>query len=202
MEDLNAFLETRGDYGSGYGCGDGSCYGSGSGSSLSDDFGAGVGHGDKEIKEICGHDIFLIDNVQTLLYRSHGNVARGAILRQDLTLIPCYVVRDGQGIFAHGKTIEEAMEELAEKLFEGMPVEERIERFTEAFERGKEYPVKAFYDWHNKLTGSCAMGREEFAKAHGIDIENDVMTVDQFLDLTENAYGGRIIKQLRQKIEG
>lgn len=42
------------------------------------------------------------------------------------------------------------------------------------------------------------MGRKSFAKNHNIDIDNDVMTVKEFIDLTEDAYCGEIIKDLRK----
>ena len=42
------------------------------------------------------------------------------------------------------------------------------------------------------------MGRKSFASSHGIDIENDMLTVKEFMDLTENAYCGEVIRQLRE----
>ena len=82
-----------------------------------------------------------------------------------------------------------------------MDVDERIEKFIETFELGKKYPAKDFYDWHNKLTSSCEMGRKTFAKDHGIDVENDQMTVEEFVDLTKDSFGGSVIKQLAQKLK-
>ncbi len=79
-----------------------------------------------------------------------------------------------------------------------MDVEEKIEMFKEKFpETDKKYPAKDFYHWHHNLTGSCEMGRKSFASSHGIDIENDMLTVNEFMDLTESAYCGEVIKQLR-----
>lgn len=50
--------------------------------------------------------------------------AHGAILNGDLTLTPCYIVKQ-DNIFAHGETLREAMEALRDKLFEDMPEDER-----------------------------------------------------------------------------
>ena len=47
------------------------------------------------------------------------------------------------------------------------------------------------------LTGSCEMGRKSFATSRGIDIEKDMLTVNEFIDLTKNAYCGEVIRQLR-----
>ena len=73
-----------------------------------------------------------------------------------------------------------------------MDVKEKIERFKENFpDVNKKYAVEDFYQWHHNLTGSCEMGRKAFASSHNIDIDNDMMSVAEFTDLTENAYGGK-----------
>ena len=91
------------------------------------------------------------------------------------------------------------MEALRDKLFEDMPEEERIAEFVKAHKWGKQYPSADYYDWHNRLTGSCDMGRSEFAKSHGYRLTDDeLLTVEEFIDLTEGSYGGDIIRRLRE----
>lgn len=51
------------------------------------------------------------------------------------------------------------------------------------------------------LTGSCEMGRQSFARDHEIDIEHDMMTPEEFIDLTKDAYGGSIIRKLKEAME-
>ena len=63
----------------------------------------------------------------------------------------------------------------------------------------KEYKAQIFYDWHHKLTGSCELGRNEFIKQHNINLD-DVMTAEEFIKLTENAFGGEVIRQLKERI--
>ena len=41
------------------------------------------------------------------------------------------------------------------------------------------------------------MGREQFCKEKGLDIDAEY-TVREFISLTENAYGGDTIKQLKE----
>ena len=103
--------------------------------------------------------------------------------------------------FAHGETLKKAQEALEDKLFEGMDTDEKIKIFIDKFSLDKEYPAKDFYDWHNKLTGSCEMGRKAFARDHDIDIENDKITVADFINLTQNAFGGSVIKQLAEELK-
>lgn len=175
-------------YGDGYGDGSGSGYGSGYG------YGSGSGYG---LKTFGGKDVFYIDGIRTIINRINGNVAYGAIIAADLSLNKCFVVKQ-DGKFAHGDTLKNAMSALADKLFEGMPTEERIERFWSEFKLGKKYPAQLFFDWHHRLTGSCEMGRRQFAEDRGIDVETAEYTPEEFIELTENAYNGQIIKRLKE----
>ncbi|MBQ8004396.1 MAG: hypothetical protein IJ299_04820 [Oscillospiraceae bacterium] len=183
MEGIKRFLTV--DYGSGYGDGNGSGNGNG--------YGNGYG-----IKNFCGQDVHIVDGVQTIITKIRGNIAKGFILQSDLTLTPCFVVKS-ENTFAHGKTLHEAQEALTQKIFEDMPEDERIEAFISEFEHGKKYPGKVFFEWHNKLTGSCLAGRTAFVKDLGADLENDMYTVDEFITLTENAYGGSVIQALKDR---
>ncbi|MCR5588036.1 MAG: hypothetical protein K6F72_00285, partial [Bacteroidales bacterium] len=51
---------------------------------------------------------------------------------------------------------------------------------------------------HHTLTGSCLMGRKQFARDHGIDVEHGSMTVGEFIELTSNDYGKDAIRQLKE----
>ncbi len=184
----------------GYGSGDGSGCGSGRGSGCGSGGGYGGGYGGGSgggLKTFGGKDVFYIDGIRTILNRINGNVAYGAIIGADLSLTKCFVVKQ-DGKFAHGDTLKNAMSALADKLFEYMPTNERIERFWSEFKPGKKYPAQLFSDWHHRLTGSCEMGRRQFAEDHGIDVETAAYTPEEFIELTENAYNGQIIKQLKE----
>ena len=41
------------------------------------------------------------------------------------------------------------------------------------------------------------MCRQQFAKDNGVDLDGE-MTVKEFIELTENAFGGEIIKRLEE----
>ena len=187
--------------GSGYDDGDGSGYGHGygSGHGYGDGCGCGSGYDDGDgVVSFRGQKVYQIDGVPTLINHVHGNAAKGRILRGDLTTEDCYIVRQGS-LFAHGKTLRAAMDALRDKLFEDMPEEERIAEFVKAHEWGKQYPSADYYDWHHRLTGSCDMGRSEFAKRHGYRLTDDeLLTVEEFIKLTENSYGGSVIRKMRE----
>jgi hypothetical protein len=120
-------------------------------------------------------------------------------LNSDLTLTPTWVVK-ANNLFAHGNTLREAQAALEEKLFEDIPVEDRIAEFIKRFELDKKYPAKEFFEWHNRLTGSCLQGREHFVKSNNIDLMAE-FTPQEFIKICENAYGGEIIKQLREEYQ-
>ena len=184
MEGLKEFLSSGS--GSGYGYGDGD--------------GDGSGYGDG-IKSINGYPMCLIDDIYTVVYQLHGDIAKGAILSGDLSLEPCYVVKR-DGVFAHGGTLHEAQEALISKLFDTLPESERIEAFCEEFKNPDAvYPVRTFFEWHHRLTGSCEAGRRAFAKDHALDIENGAMSVWEFLNLTKDAYGGSTIRKVLKRAE-
>ena len=195
--------------GTGHGCGSGYGYGNGNGTGYSSGYGYGYGCGDGSddgtghgcgsgygIKRINGYNVNMIDGIQTIITSLRSDIAKGYILRADLSFEPCFVVKR-DGLFAHGETLRKAMDALRDKMFEDMPEEERIEAFVRDHEWGKAYPNADYFDWHHRLTGSCEMGRKEFVLRHEIDM-NGSMTVEEFIALTEHDYGGDVIKRLRK----
>ena len=180
--------------GSGYGYGDGDDSGCGSGYGYGCGSGYGYGYG---IKGLNGDKVYVIDDVQTIIKSVHDNIAQGFILNNDLTLQPCYIVKE-QNKFAHGNTLHDAFMSLQEKLYDGSTEEERIEAFREKFpDYDTPYPNRALFAYHHVLTGSCRMGRESFCKDKGINL-NDSTTVRQFVLLTKDSYGSATIRKLPQ----
>lgn len=206
MESVKKFVAVSygSDYGSDYGSGtcggyeygSGYSYSFGSGSGFGSGFGSGSGYGDGDgIASYDGRDVHLIDDVQTIITAVFGGAAKGYILETDLTLTPCYVAKSGN-TFAHGNTLKEAIDALHEKLFDDMPEEDRIAEFFKSHSPGVKYPAKDLFVWHNRLTGSCEAGRMSFVRSHDIDLENDTFTIEEFINLCKDSYGGKTIKKL------
>ena len=200
---IKKFLDIGYGYGDGDGSGDGSGYGSGdgygSGSGYGDGsgygYGYGYGYGDG-FKVFNGHKVYRIDGVATVIYSVHGNIARGATIRGDMNLEPCYIAKEGN-CFAHGETAHQATMDAYGKYVQNMPEEDRIRAFVDAHPSLKErYPASDLFEWHNTLTGSCRMGRENFCKERGINIEEDSFTIEEFVELTKDSYGGDTIEHL------
>ncbi len=205
MEELiRKFINGGFGYGSGYGSGDGYGFGYGSGYGSGDGYGYGYGSGDGSgdgygdgdgLFRYNGKTVYYIDAIPTIINNVHGNYAKGTIIDKDMQLSSCYIAKQ-DNVFAHGETLHKACEALNEKLFNLLPVEERVELFRKEFSPKTEYPTHLFWEWHNKLTGSCEMGRNQFAREHGIDL-NGNMTPEEFVKLTENAYNGEVIRMLK-----
>ena len=158
-------------------------------------YGYGFGADSGDIKNIYGAQVHIIDGMLTIIRSIHGNVAAGGVLSEDLNLRRCYVVK-GVGFFAHGETLREAQKALELKILNNMPTAERIAEFISRFKPGKKYAARLYYDWHHILTGSCKMGREAFARDHGYDLDKDELTPEEFMELTKDAYGGSVIREL------
>ncbi len=192
-------------YGEGSGCcggdsRDGRAYGRGDSCGYGYSHDEGDGHDDgslRYVKAYCGKSVYDIDGVPTLIYSVRHGVAFGATLRNDLTTTPCVIIKNGH-VYAHGTTLREAMAALQTKLCEGMTEEERIAAFWECHNRTDKYPGRDLYCWHHILTGSCEFGRNEFAKSHGIDVDNSEFTVAEFVELCKDSYGGDVIRKLAE----
>ena len=190
-------------YGYGYGSGNGYGYGSGSGSGSGSGYGYGDGDGDGDgdgLITFNGQRVYYIDGVPTVIEKVHGNLAKGYTVNGDLTTEGCFIAKGGNK-FAHGETSKGAREALQDKLFSDMDTEERIDAFLEVFKPGIKYPAKVFYEWHHKLTGSCEFGRNSFVRNHGIDLEGGTYTLEEFIVITKNDYGGEIIRQIAERIK-
>lgn len=198
--DIERFLAVVGS-GYGYGYGDGSGYGYGDGSGSGSGYGYGYGSGDgfgsgDGVKEFAGHKVYDIDSVLTLIYAVKGDVAKGAVLRKNMTLRDCWIAKRGN-FFAHGDTLHDAVEAVEAKWRDNRPLDERIAEFVKTHPAlDEEYGD--LFEWHHRLTGSCEFGRRQWCEEHGYK-PTDSITLRTFLTETAGDYGGDVIRQVAQK---
>jgi hypothetical protein len=191
-------------YGNGYGYGFSSGYGNGSGSGSGSGPGSGYGSdsdydSDSRINSITLNGIkfkiYLIDSIQTVIEKVKGNIAAGFLLNSDLSFTPCFVVKV-HNYFAHGGTIKEAKKDAFNKYRESIPLDILITQFKKLFENNNKVIASTLYDWHGTLTKSCKLGRDKFVIENNINLKSS-LTLKEFISLTENSYGGEIIKKLK-----
>ena len=160
--------------------------------------GSGIGRGsDFGVKEINGNIVYIIDDIPTIITSVRNNIAKGFIVKNDLQFEPCYIVKENNE-FAHGDTLKDAFMSLQEKLYDDSTEEERIEAFKKQFpEYDVKYNNRDLFVYHHVLTGSCRMGREAFMSNKGLSLDGKT-SVREFVKLTQDAYGGDIIKKLQE----
>jgi hypothetical protein len=198
------------DDGSGYGVGSGPGAGSDSGSGSSPGYGYGYsngsgsgagsspGYGLGSISGIKSYDskpVHNVDGVRTLIHNVHGNIAKGHILQADLTLKPCFIAKVDD-YFAHGQTAADALQHAEIKAFEDMDEDDRLDAFRAHF-GAESRPGHEYFEWHQKLTGSCEMGRKQFVADHQIDLDKSY-TVAEFVQIVRGAYGWDTVSKLQE----
>ena len=199
-------------YGSGYGSGSGSGYGDGSGSSLGygsgDGSGSGSGSGsgygsgsgsgygsDCGLKKINGRKVFYVDKIPCQPVEVHNIwVKINIVSPKDLTLKECFLAKY-HGAIAHGMSVKAALRDAQEKYFSSFDFEYLKKKLLEEFSEKKSLTVADLFKWHGLLTGSCTFGRQQFQKENDLK-DSDKLTLEQFVELTQNAYGGEKIKEL------
>ena len=190
-------------YGDGYGDGDGYGYGSGSGYGYGSGSGSGSGSGYGDgfsLEKIQGKTVFEIDGMAFIPEHVRINFVAGiSVSKKDFSEAKCFLGKYGNCI-AHGETIKEAMLSAQEKYFSGIDFEQKKFQLLKLFEKKKKLTVKELFGWHGLLTGSCRFGRSEFQKEHNLK-DGDLLSLSEFVRLTENSFGGDKIRQLLQSEE-
>ena len=160
--------------------------------------GSGSGDGDG-LQKYNDHYIFAIDGIPTIITNIKGNVAKGFIVKQDLTLEKTWIAK-GHNYFAHGSTLKEALQSLEEKIFADLDTESKIAEFKKLFIKSKTYKGTEYFKWHNLLTGSCLQGRHSFVKENNLDLEKEYTPLE-FLNIVKGAFGWSVLKDLVQYYE-
>ena len=183
--------------GSGSGSGEGSGWGSGEGwgSGLGSGSGLGLGY---TLMILYGRIVHYIDGIPCLPVSAHGDtMAVDVIDEQDWTLSRAYVAR-WQGEAAHGETVRKAVEAAKNKYFARMDPGEKKRQLLDLFAEKGRLTVKELYAWHGRITGSCEFGRSRFQEEHGLK-DDDTLSLEEFVELTRNAYGGDLIASLLEE---
>lgn len=191
METEERIRQFLSGYGFGYGYGYG--YGFGAGFGDGDGDGDGAGYGDK--LEFLADSTYEIDGIFCRFERIHKEWAKVTVIsKADFSESLAFIAKY-ENCFAHGNTIREAMQDAMEKYFSKFDFEQAKESLIAKFKEKKRLTVAELYNWHGALTGSCRFGRSQFQREHGLKDE-DTLSLEEFVELCGNAYGGEKIKKL------
>ena len=159
-----------------------------------DFFGNLLSYYDGELNEIYD-GLSYIEKHLTHIDNITDKEACGFYLGRSGRKIPFFAIKDDDKI-GIGASYGHASDVLLMKQTIGISEEQRLSEFIESHEKDKSYTVENLWDWHRYLTLSCYSGGERFRDEHGLKME-DLMSIQHFISITENDFGGHIIKKLK-----
>ena len=178
--------------GSGNGYGFGSGFGNGSGNGNGNGFGSGFGNGNGNgcrIKQFKGNKVYYVDNIPCVFESVHENFTAVEVIDVNSFELKKAFIGKFENCFAHGETIRDAIEDARSKYYQSLDFDEAKEKLLAEFKEKGKLTVKELYNWHGILTGSCRFGRTQFQTEHNLK-DDDLLTLEEFVELTKNAFGG------------
>ena len=178
--------------GDGYGSGSGDGCGSGNGNGYGYGYGYGYGNGDGngiKIKQFKGNKVYYVDDIPCIFKSVHENYASVEIIDVNSLELKNAFIGKFENRFAHGETIREAIEDARSKYYQSLDFDEVKEKLLSEFKEKGKLTVKELYNWHGILTGSCRFGRTQFQTEHNLK-DDDLLSLEEFVELTKNAFGG------------
>ena len=126
----------------------------------------------------------VIDGIYAVLVQQRGDILR---VRNFGSKDVLFAVKDGNGNWAHGKTLEDARNDLVFKAtakFDG--------KIPESAKVSEWIPI------YRGITGACAAGVKHFVTSKGVSLDQ-VMTVKDVVNAVDGAYGSEKFKQKVKK---
>ena len=165
-------------------------YGNGDSAGHGNEYGSGYGHsiyipGVEALISYNGHKSYIIDEVPTIIYSVCSNIAKGAIIGNDLTLKECYIAKEGN-CFAHGKTIKKARKDLLYKILD------RDKSEFETLTLDSKLSLKDAIQCYRVITGACSQGVKNFCDS--IELKENY-TIREIINLTSEAYNGYLFEE-------
>lgn len=156
----------------------------------------GCGYGDQVGTGYIIHGMVRVDNIWCKVLSNKRGIAKVQVWpTQEIAYIVAY-----NGYQAHGKTPQDAAEAAKQKWEASRSVEERLEFVRQQFAEAPDNRLSGheLYKIHGMLTGSCAFGRDNFVKTHGVNLDKKY-SLKEFVDLVGADYGGQTVKRLLEK---
>jgi len=151
-----------------------------------------------KLKTYKGQRIYEIDGIPCVFKSINKSLlfAKVAVINsKDLSSSLQFVFKFNN-FFAHGGSLKQAKSDAEAKYYSQLDFPARIKEFNSTFKQGVKYNAQLFYNWHTTLTGSCSSGKARWVKERGFDLKSKI-TIEEFVNLTKDSYGGNVIKQLK-----
>ena len=131
-----------------------------------------------------------VDGIFTRIISERGNVMRvQRIARKDIE----YLVTDGDGRWAHGKTLKEAKDSLIYKISSRDTSEYRTWKLS------TEVTHAEAIEAYRVITGACVLGTRHFCETILGDKKKDKYTIAEVIELTRGQYGAETFKSFFTK---
>ena len=143
------------------------------------------------ISHPSGREFLHVDGILSEVIEKKGNVYH---VRNGVNEPITYVVTDGNGHWAHGKTLDEAKQDL---------------RYKMSFRDKSEYKVLTLdseltFDeavaCYRVITGACRRGTQDYLEHRLPNPRKEKYTVREMIELTKNEYGGKDFRDFFEKL--
>jgi hypothetical protein len=118
------------------------------------------------------------DGILTEVVAHRGNVYRVKLIGADTIT---YLVNDGDRIWAHGTTLQEAKNDLLYK------ISNRDTSIYESFTLDTKVTIEAAVECYRAITGACVLGIKAFIDTANLTVE--ALSIRELIDMTRNQFG-------------
>jgi len=137
-----------------------------------------------------GKTYIKVDGIFSVVDSHKGNVWRTHCIGKEETL---YVVTDGEGHYAHGKTLKEAKDDLIYK------INDRDTSLYENLSLDDEISFEEAIVMYRTITGACSTGTRDFVENRLPEQHKEKYTIREIIDLTDGEYGSDTFKNFFDK---
>jgi len=136
-------------------------------------------------------EIDFTDNVKSAVLETKGKVKKIKMINEDTNTIidnVGFVVADGNGNFAHGKTIKEAKKSLLYKISNRDTSQYKDLTLNSTLTFGEAIKM------YRVITGACEFGTKNFINQNKID-EKKIYTIKEIINITSGQYGNQKLQE-------
>ena len=142
------------------------------------------------ISHPLGREFLHVDGMLSEVIEKKGNVYH---VRNGVNKPITYVVTDGNELWAHGYTLEEAKQDLRYK----MSARDKSE--YEKLTIDSELTFNESVACYRVITGACRAGTQDYLKYRLPKPHKEKYTINEIIELTKNEYGGDTFREFFER---
>lgn len=143
------------------------------------------------INHPSGHEFLHVDGIISEVIEKKGNVYH---VKNGVNEPITYVVTDGSNHWAHGKTLDEAKQDLLYK------ISDRDKSQYKDLTLDSELPYYEAIACYRVITGACRMGTQDYLEHRLPKPHKEKYSIKDIIELTQNEYGGNTFREFFKKI--